>query len=102
MRWRSAARAQLRNGRAFRHYRCPCPAARRYDNQYVLPKINLAGTVDPRANLVPRFGILGLTLDLRIASMLPPQRLGGGVIVVSTVAGAIDSREGGLPPGDVI
>jgi serine protease Do len=66
------------------------------------PLINLAGSMDPRANLVPRLGILGLTVDQRIASMLPPQRLAAGVIVVSTVPGAIDSREGGLAPGDVI
>ena len=66
------------------------------------PLINLAGSMDPRTNLVPRLGILGLTLDPRIASMLPPRRIAGGVIVVSTVPGAIDSREGGLAPGDVI
>jgi S1-C subfamily serine protease len=66
------------------------------------PLINLAGSMDPRTNLVPRLGILGLTLDQRIASMRPPRRIAGGVLVVSTVPGAIDSREGGLAPGDVI
>ena len=66
------------------------------------PLINLAGSIDPRANLVPRLGILGLTVDQRIAAMLPPQRVPAGVVVVSTAPGAIDSREGGLAPGDVV
>jgi serine protease Do len=47
-------------------------------------------------------GILGLTVDEGIAAMLPPQRVPAGVVVVSTAPGAIDSREGGLAPGDVI
>jgi serine protease Do len=66
------------------------------------PLINLAESIDPRANLVPRLGILGLTVDQRIAALLPPQRLPAGVVVVSTAPGAFDSREGGLAPGDVI
>jgi len=73
------------------------PVANRED-----PLVNLAESIDPRANLVPRLGILGVTVDQRIAAMLPPQRVPGGVVVVSTVPGAIDSREGGLAPGDVI
>ena len=77
--------------------RVPVPVVTRED-----PLGDLTEAIDPRSNLVPRLGILGLTLDQRIAAMLPPQRLGSGVIVVSTVAGAFDSREGGLAPGDVI
>ena len=34
--------------------------------------------------------------------MLPALRVATGVVVASTVAGAIDSREGGFAPGDVI
>jgi serine protease Do len=63
---------------------------------------DLSASIDPRENLVPRLGILGVTLDQRLAEMLPVVRVQSGVVVASTVAGAIDSREGGLAPGDVI
>jgi serine protease Do len=63
---------------------------------------DLSASIDPRQNLVPRLGILGVTLDQRLAEMLPVVRVQSGVVVASTVAGAIDSREGGLAPGDVI
>ena len=58
--------------------------------------------VDPRDNLVARLGILALNLDREIARMLPASRVRSGVLVVSTVAGAIDARDGGLTAGDVI
>jgi serine protease Do len=56
----------------------------------------------PREHLVARLGILGVSLDRRLAEMLPVVRVSSGVVVASTVPGAIDSREGGLAPGDVI
>jgi S1-C subfamily serine protease len=62
----------------------------------------LSASIDPRQNLVPRLGILGVSLDQRIAAMLPGLRAQSGVVVVSTVAGAIDSRDGGLAAGDVV
>jgi serine protease Do len=63
---------------------------------------DLADAVDARLNLVPRLGILGLDLDRRIAQFLPVARAGSGVVVASTVDGAIDAREGGLAQGDVV
>jgi S1-C subfamily serine protease len=51
---------------------------------------------------VPRLGILGVNLDKRTAEKLPYVRWGTGVVVASTVEGAIDAREGGLAPGDII
>src|SRR5262245_31974163 len=57
---------------------------------------------DPRQNMVPRLGILGLDLNGRIAEMLPALRVRSGVVVASTVDGAIDAREGGLGTGDII
>jgi serine protease Do len=64
---------------------------------------SLAGaSIDPRDNLVSRLGILGVTLDPQLAAVLPVVRVRSGVVVASTVAGAIDSREGGLAPGDVV
>jgi len=62
----------------------------------------LAGSADPRQNLVARLGILGVTLDQRLAEALPIVRVPSGVVVVSTEADAIDPREGGLAAGDVI
>jgi S1-C subfamily serine protease len=41
-------------------------------------------------------------LDQRMAELLPVLRVQFGVVVVSTVAGAVDAREGGLDAGDVI
>lgn len=62
----------------------------------------LSASTDPRQNLVPRLGILGVTLDQQIAALLPVQRVRSGVVVASTVAGAIDALEGGLAAGDVV
>ncbi len=62
----------------------------------------LSDSIDVRQNLVSRLGILGLDLDPRIAEMLPVVRVRSGVVVASTIAGAIDTRDGGLAPGDVV
>jgi serine protease Do len=66
------------------------------------PLGNLAGSVDARQNLVPRLGVLGVNLDPQIAAMLPMIRTQSGVVIASTVPGAIDSRDGGLAPGDIV
>jgi serine protease Do len=57
---------------------------------------------DPRENLVARLGILGLNLDVQLAQVLPLSRARSGVVVASTVAGAIDASDGGFAAGDVI
>jgi serine protease Do len=57
---------------------------------------------DPRANRIARLGVLAVTLDAQVAAVLPATRSRSGVVVASTVAGAIDSADGGLAPGDVI
>ena len=61
-----------------------------------------ASSLDIRENTVPRLGILGVTLDPRLAQAVSALRATTGVVVVSTVADAIDARGGGLVPGDVI
>ena len=63
---------------------------------------SLAGGVDARQNLVPRLGIVGVDLDRRVARFLPISRAVSGVIVASTVDGALDARDGGLAQGDVV
>jgi serine protease Do len=62
----------------------------------------LSASSDPRHNLVPRLGILGVSLDQDIARMLPWLRVRSGMLVVSTVVGALDSTQGGLASGDVV
>jgi serine protease Do len=62
----------------------------------------LTDSIDVRQNLVARLGILGLDLDQRIAELLPVVRVRSGVVVASTMAGAIDTRDGGLAPGDIV
>jgi len=56
---------------------------------------------DPRENIVPRLGILAATLDAKLAAALP-LRAKAGVVVASASAGALDSENGGLQPGDII
>jgi serine protease Do len=66
------------------------------------PLAGLSALTDPRENLVSRLGVLGVNLDRRIVELLPVLRGTTGVLVASTLAGAIDAREGGLAAGDVI
>lgn len=64
--------------------------------------LRFAEMVRPDEHLIPRLGVLGLNLDTRLASMLPPLRQEGGVIVAAIAADAPVSRQGRLRPGDVI
>jgi serine protease Do len=66
------------------------------------PLARITGLADPRQNVVPRLGILGVTLEPELAAMLPMLRAKSGVVVVSATAGTFDSDSGGLAPGDVI
>ncbi|MCI0352382.1 MAG: trypsin-like peptidase domain-containing protein [Acidobacteriales bacterium] len=84
----------LREGKAIK---VPVAMTERKD-----PFAGLSASIDPRENLVPRLGILGVDLDKRIIELLPVVRVRSGVVVASTVAGAIDAQEGGLTVGDVI
>ena len=52
-------------------------------------------------NRVQRLGILGITLDAKIARELPPLRKHEGVLVAARVAAAFPGEEQ-LLPGDVI
>jgi serine protease Do len=63
---------------------------------------DLSTSIDPRHNLVARLGILGVDVTPPIADALQTLRVRSGVAVASTVAEAIDSKEGGLAPGDVV
>ena len=63
---------------------------------------DLASAIDPRENLVPRLGILGVTVNPAIAQMLPGLRMKAGVVVASLANGTLDSRQGGLAAGDVV
>ena len=66
------------------------------------PFAGLSNATDPRENLVPRLGILAVSLTPRIAELLPVLRVQAGIVVASTVARGIDAPEGGLLAGDVV
>jgi serine protease Do len=59
-------------------------------------------TADPREHLVARLGILGVTIDRFLTQALPVVRVDAGVLVASTVSGALSTRDDRLEPGDVI
>jgi serine protease Do len=61
----------------------------------------LVASLDPDKNLVPRIGILGVTIDPAAGGSFPPVRIPSGVIVVARAlyAGGVET---GLQPGDVI
>jgi serine protease Do len=62
----------------------------------------LIASLDPHDNVVPALSILGVSLNPQIAEGLPALRVRSGVLVASTVANAIDARDGGLAAGDII
>ena len=63
---------------------------------------SLLPTPDPREHLVPRLGILGVTLDRFLAQAVPVVRVDAGVLVASTVNGTLNTRDDRIEPGDVI
>jgi serine protease Do len=83
-----------RNGRA---QKFPVAVAERHD-----PLADLPDSIDPRQNLVPRLGILGVDLTPPLAQLLSVTRVRSGVVVASTVANALEASEGGLAAGDII
>ncbi len=84
----------LRNGE---RYPYPVPVAERPGDPQ-----RLAALVTREKNLVRRLGILGLTMDAQVATLLPSLRLIRGVVVAATAADAPASATGGFLPGDVI
>ena len=66
------------------------------------PLADLSASTDPRRHLVARLGIIGMSLDDKVAAMIPTLRVTSGVIVVSSAPGSIDFRGESLQPADVI
>ena len=62
----------------------------------------LEALANPARHLVPRLGVLALSLDASIARMLPPVRFATGVVVAATAADGAAARAGGFAPGDTI
>ena len=63
--------------------------------------MRFADMVDPTKNLVPKLGILGISIDERIASLLPDLRNSYGVVVAAR-GGDTPYTGDILQPGDVI
>jgi serine protease Do len=61
----------------------------------------LADLVNPEKDLIPRLGILGVTIDEKITRMLENPRINTGV-VVAALTESIGAREIGLATGDII
>ena len=66
------------------------------------PLSTAAAGADPRDNVVPRLGILGLTVDADLARLIGSLRAPSGVAVVTASEGVFDADGDGLAPGDVI
>jgi S1-C subfamily serine protease len=65
------------------------------------PMDALPNLANARENLISRLGILALTLDEKLRSMLGTLRISTGVVVVGRVANFMSAATG-LEPGDVI
>jgi serine protease Do len=61
----------------------------------------LADLANPDRGLVPRLGILGVDVSEKLRGIIPPLRIGYGVVVAARTAEG-GSRGTGLQPGDVI
>jgi serine protease Do len=61
----------------------------------------LLDLVDPETNRVRRLGVLGMNVDERVRSMLPPLRIPSGVLVVAALPSG-RMMDLGLLPGDVV
>ena len=59
-----------------------------------------ADMVDPQQDIVPRLGILGLSINSDVRALLPDLRFDTGVIVAAHAQG--NALSGGPQPGDVI
>ena len=77
--------------------RVPVAMGERHD-----PLTGPSRPIDPRRNLVPRLDLLGVYVDADVVQHLPWLRVRVGVLVVSNVPGALDSKQDGLAPGDVV
>jgi serine protease Do len=60
------------------------------------------GLARPEDHLVPRLGVLGLSMTPEIASLLPDLRVASGVVVAGASGDVVPGSDGQLEPGDVI
>ncbi|HET8725471.1 MAG TPA: trypsin-like peptidase domain-containing protein [Anaeromyxobacteraceae bacterium] len=65
------------------------------------PVDRLADLANPDTGLVARLGILGVDVGERVRGILPPLRIGSGVVVAARTLGTA-AVTSGLQPGDVI
>ncbi len=61
----------------------------------------LADLVNPQKNLVSKLGIVGVSIDEKIASLLEGLRINGGVVIAAMTESVV-AQETGLETGDII
>ena len=61
-----------------------------------------ASFADPQDHVVPRLGILGLTLDLEVARLLSDVRIPEGVVVAGASGDVVPGSDDQLKAGDII
>lgn len=61
-----------------------------------------ATLANPQDHLVPRLDIVGLTLDERIAPLVPDLRIATGVVVAATTSDVVPGSDSQLQAGDLI
>lgn len=61
-----------------------------------------AALARPEEHMIPRLGVLGLTLTPDLAALLPDIRVASGVVVAGTSGDVIPGSDGQLAAGDVI
>ncbi len=73
------------------------PVVEREDDPY-----RFSSLARPEDHLIPRLGVLGLSMTSELAAMLPDLRVASGVVVAGASGEAVPGSDGQLTAGDVI
>ena len=73
------------------------PVVEREDDPY-----RFTALARPEDNLIPRLGVLGLTMTSDLAALLPDLRVASGVVVAGASGEGVPGSDGQLEAGDVI
>ena len=73
------------------------PVVEREDDPY-----RFSALARPEDHLIPRLGVLGLSMTSDLAALLPDLRVASGVVVAGASGEVVPGSDGQLEPGDVI